>query len=209
MSAFTAILLLIFAAAFAAYFFMTRKPVMPVFAATSNVDENVNIPSENILSALNEIDCATLSSASFELIVDLLFKHLPSFIPCTLVALGQLDKESTERPMLLAATADGKRHSLNHILNKTLRNLINADPNGSVLEPPEANATLKMLADLGAARILLLPIYRDAELVAVLYVGFAENVQITEHTRRISRYFSDRLGVTLTLVTREIGRAHV
>lgn len=201
MTAFTAILLLIVAAAVIAYFFITRKPVTPAFAASSNEHEH-DEQHLAILSALNEIDCATLSSASFELIVDLLFKHLPNFIPCTLVAVGQLDKDATEPPMLLAATVDGKRHSLNHILNKTLRNLINADPNGSVLEPPEAKATLEMLADLGAARILLLPIYRDAELVAVLYVGYAENVQITEHSRRVSRYFSDRLGVTLTLVTR-------
>jgi diguanylate cyclase (GGDEF)-like protein len=156
----------------------------------------------NMLAAMDEIDCAILSNADFEHVIELLFSHLPTFVPCSHVGVSQLDKEASDASATQVLTQDGKRHQFAQLSDKTLKKMLSAEPNGIVLEPSETYPSLAPLYALNASRLLLLPVFRDAELSAVLTIGFSEKVQIADETRRIARYFADRLGVALTLVVR-------
>lgn len=156
----------------------------------------------NMLAAMDEIDCAILSNANFEHVIELLFSHLPTFVPCSLVSVSQLDKDPTDETAMQVLTLDGKRHQFAQLLDRSVKKMLSADPNGILLETSDTYPSLAPLYALKAERLLMLPVYRDAELSAVLTISFNIDVPITEEIRRIARYFADRLGVALTLVVR-------
>jgi diguanylate cyclase (GGDEF)-like protein len=156
----------------------------------------------NMLAAMDEIDCAILSNANFEHVIELLFSHLPKFVSCSLVGVSQLDKTPLDATAMQVFTLDGKRHQFSHALDRSLKKMLSADANGVLLAPTETYPSLAPLHALGASCLLMLPVFRDAELSAVLHIGFNDNAQISVETRRVARYFSDRLGVALTLVVR-------
>ncbi len=156
----------------------------------------------NMLAAMDEIDCAILSNANFEHVIELLFSHLPTFVPCSLVGVFQLDKTPMDATAMQVLTQDGKRHQFAQLLDRSVKKMLSAEPNGILFEQSETYSSLAPLYALKAGRLLMLPVYRDAELSAVLTIGFDEKALITEEARRIARYFADRLGVALTLVVR-------
>ena len=156
----------------------------------------------NMLAAMDEIDCAILSNANFEHVIELLFSHLPTFVPCSLVSVSQLDKDPMDETAMQVLTPDGKRHQFAQLLDRSVKKMLSADPNGILLETSDTYPSLAPLYALKAERLLMLPVYRDAELSAVLTISFNIDVPITEEARRIARYFADRLGVALTLVVR-------
>lgn len=156
----------------------------------------------NMLMAMDEIDCAILSNANFEHVIELLFLHLPAFVSCSLVGVYQLDKDPADATAMQVLTQDGKRHQFSQVLDRSLKKLLNADPNGILLEFSETYPSLAPLYALNAGRLLMLPVYRDAELSAVLTIGFNDSVPLIEGARRVVRYFANRLGVALTLVVR-------
>ena len=156
----------------------------------------------NMLAAMDEIDCAILSNANFEHVIELLFSHLPTFVPCSLVSVSQLDKDPMDETAMQVLTPDGKRHQFAQLLDRSVKKMLSADPNGILLETSDTYPSLAPLYALKAERLLMLPVYRDAELSAVLTISFNIDVPITEEIRRIARYFADRLGVALTLVVR-------
>lgn len=164
-----------------------------------NGEQSAGQPAE-ILFIMNEIDRAILSNASFERVIELVFLHAPKFIPCALIAVAPLDKSSTDHPDILVATPDGKHAAYPHELDKSLRQILDDNSDGYSLDRPEAYPSLTPLAELGAERILMFPIYREAELSAVLYYGFASNARISELIHRVARHFADRLGVALTSI---------
>ncbi|NOT65142.1 MAG: EAL domain-containing protein [Methylotenera sp.] len=207
MTVFILILLLILATVSAVYFYITKLSKDGAYSKlSSHLQDSNRLELEHyakILAVMDEIDCAILSNASFEHVVGLLFSHVPSFIPCNVIAVAQLDKDPADPSSTLAATQDGKRHHLATGLDKSLKKILNEHANGYLVEPNETYASIAPLLGLGAKRILMLPLFRDAQLSAVLYLGFEENVQLVGDTRRISRYIADRLSVALTLVLRE------
>jgi diguanylate cyclase (GGDEF)-like protein len=62
--------------------------------------------------------------------------------------------------------------------------------------------SLKPFSELGVAKVLLMPVYRDAELATVLYFGFSQSAELTAEILLVARYLADRLGVALTSVVR-------
>ena len=180
------------------------KPTTPLTGTEMNAAENHASPNRyfNMLSAMDEIDCAILSNANFEHVIELLFSHLPTFVPCSLVGVSQLDKNPADDTAMQALTMDGKRHQFAQLLDRSVKKMLSADPNGILLETSDTYPSLAPLYALKAERLLMLPVYRDAELSAVLTISFNIDVAITEEIRRIVRYFADRLGVALTLVVR-------
>jgi diguanylate cyclase (GGDEF)-like protein len=201
------ILLILLAIVALVYLFRTLLLKSKAISKPVNQLANIEMPINaalysNMLTAMDEIDCAILSNANFEHVIELLFSHLPAFVPCSLVGVSQLDKTPLDVTAMQVFTLDGKRHQFSQVFDKSLKKMLSVEPNGILLEPSETYPSLAPLYVLKAGRLLLLPVFRDAELSAVLTIGFDNNVQITEETRRIARYFADRLGVALTLVVR-------
>ena len=180
------------------------KPISQVanLNASGNDSASKSVSYANLLAVMDEIDCAILSNANFEHVIELLFSNLPLYFPCTLVALSQLDKHPTDPTAMQVATQDGKRHQLGQKLDKSMQKILAATPNGVLITPAENYPSLAPLFSLGATRLLTLPIFRDAELSAVLTIGFNDKALIHEEMWRIARYFADRLGVALTMVVR-------
>jgi diguanylate cyclase (GGDEF)-like protein len=154
----------------------------------------------SLLAMMDEIDCAILSNAKFSQVLDLLFAHLPKYVPCKLLAVSQL--AITDESGMQVLTQDGRRHQYKHQLDKSFRKLVTVEPNGLWLESVKNDTALSQLQDLGAQRLLVLPVFRDAELSALLTIGFDDNAQLTDEMQRIVRYLADRLGVVLTMVVR-------
>ena len=199
--------LLLLAAFVFAYVFMPWKAKKELsFGQSEDLEHRekpIAIQHAKILSVMDEIDCAILSNSSFERVVELVFPCALEFISCSLVAITQLDKAPTDQSGTMAVTRDGRRTNYPALLDKPLRRVLDHNPDGYLLEKPETYPSLKPLTELGATRILMLPIYRDAKLSAVLHLGFTDNSQIPEDAHQVARYFSDRLGVALTAVMRE------
>ena len=187
------------------YFFKQlkmKKTTTKLQANPTDMEASELSRASDMLSVMDEIDRAVLSNASFERVIDLLFPHLFGMVPCTLVAVTQLDKQIADMSGTLVATRDGRQENYPAQLEKPLKRILDETPDGYLLAPPETYPSLVKLNHLGAERILMMPIYRDARLSAVLKFGFAKNEEITDKIQQIARYFSDRLGVALTAAMR-------
>ena len=169
-------------------------------AGLENAGKSVSY--EKLVSVMDEIDCAILSNANFEQVIALLFLQLPAFVPSCLIALWQLDKPANDAAAMLVAAQDGKRYQFSQKLDQSIKKILSAQPNGVMFTSVEHYPSLAPLFSLDATRLLLLPVFRDAELSAVLTIGLNNSLPITEESQRIARYFADRLGVALTMVVR-------
>jgi diguanylate cyclase (GGDEF)-like protein len=187
------------------YFFMQLKMKKSTSLLQTKSLDIANSDSNRcseMLSVMDEVDRAILSNASFERVLESLLPHLLTLIPCSLVAVTQLDKEVTDVSGTLVLSQVGKQENYPAKLEKPLKRILDETPDGYLLAPTETYPSLEKLYQLGAVRILLLPIYRDAKLSAVLSLGFAEHEQISDDAHQVARYFADRLGVALTAAMR-------
>ncbi len=180
---------------------MKRSTSLLQVNPTAIANSDANRCSE-MLSVMDEVDRAILSNASFERVLESLIPHLLTLIPCSLVAITQLDKDVDDLSGTLVVSKEGKQESYPAKLEKPLKRILDVTPDGYLVTPAENYPSLERLYQLGAARILLLPIYRDAKLSAVLSLGLANHEQFTDDVNQVARYFSDRLGVALTAAMR-------
>lgn len=175
------------------------KPRITRDAPSSPADANVE-QANAMLAMLNEIDRAILSNASFERVSELVFAHAHQYVPYAWLAITPLEKEA--HPPTLLALADGKQSYISLHFDSALKSNLDEHPNGYLIEDLEQISALKPLHGLGATCMLLFPIFRDAELSAVMSFGFAQPSQIDAYTERVAGFFADRLGVSLTSVFR-------
>jgi len=163
-------------------------------------DENVHPMA--IVHAMDEIDRAILSNANFSSVIELVLTHGPQLIPCTVMALTQFDSSAEGRSSTSVASAEGVTALELPALDKDLKQTLESEPDGCMVEKAATHPFLKPLADLGADKIQLLPVYREGELSAILHFGLSATTQLAEGDQRLARSFADRLGVALTSVTR-------
>lgn len=155
-----------------------------------------------IVRVMEEFDRAILSNASLNNILDLVFTNAPQAIPCTLVAITHIDEaESGQKNTLVSI--QGRTQSLElPKLDKLLRQRLDTEPDGFLVEHPESTVCLKPFVALGSAKLYLFPVYRDSTLSTILYFGLSEKTLLTGDEHRYARAFADRLGVALTSVMR-------
>jgi diguanylate cyclase (GGDEF)-like protein len=165
-----------------------------------HIDENAHPMA--IVHAMDEIDRAILSNANFNSVIELVLTHGPRLIPCSVMAITQFDS-STEGRSTTYLPKDGGVSTIElPALDKSLKQILDSDPDGCLVKDTAEYPFLKPIADLGAAKIQLLPVYREGELSAVLHFGLSETTQLAEGDQRLTRSFADRLGVALTSVMR-------
>lgn len=178
----------------------TKSPEQ--LSAPSTSTKSASLNTANIFAFLNEIDCAILSDADLARVLELFFSNLKAFIPCELVAITQLDIGSADVSGLLVATEAGERREYPTLLDNTLKKILSVNPNGYFLENFDAYPSLKPFSELGAEKVLMMPVYRDAELATVLYFGFNKDFVLSADVLITARYLADRLGVALTSIVR-------
>lgn len=171
-------------------------------STSSGKEAQENLQNANIFNFLNEIDCAILSDAGFDRVLELFFSHLKEFISCELVAVTQVDIGSVDISGMLVATQAGERHDYPTLLDNSLKKILSINPNGYFLDHYDDYPSLKPFSELGVAKVLMMPVYRDAELATVLYFGFAKDFELTAEVLVMARYLADRLGVALTSIVR-------
>lgn len=156
----------------------------------------------DIVRAMDEFDRAILSNANLNNMIDLTFTHVPKIIPCILIAITSLDDSSPDQQISFVNTLDKTQPIELPKLNNALRQHLDSEPNGYLVEQPDQEPFLKPLADLGAVRLHLFPIFREGSLAAILHFGLPENKWLTAGEHHYARSFADRLGVALTSVMR-------
>ncbi len=200
------LLLLVIAVAVIVYLYQSKrlkKTKSPEqLSAPSTSTKSASLNTANIFAFLNEIDCAILSDADLARVLELFFSNLKAFVPCELVAITQLDIGSADVSGLLVATEAGERREYPTLLDNTLKKILSVNPNGYFLENFDAYPSLKPFSELGAEKVLMMPVYRDAELATVLYFGFNKDFVLSADVLITARYLADRLGVALTSIVR-------
>ncbi len=177
---------------------------LPIDGAHSNIRHvhNESVHPMAIVHAMDEIDRAILSNANFSSVIELVLTHGPQLIPCTVMALTQFDSSAEGRSSTSVTSAEGVTALELPALDKDLKQTLESEPDGCLVEKAATHPFLKPLADLGADKIQLLPVYREGELSAILHFGLSATTQLAEGDQRLARSFADRLGVALTSVTR-------
>lgn len=154
----------------------------------------------DMVQAMDEFDRAILSNASFENVMDLVFRHVPKAIPTDMLAVTWLDESGAQNTLL---GVDDTSQTLElPKLDTHLKTLLESQPDGIRVEFPEEYEYLKPLAAMGASRFQLFPLYRDAELFAVLHFGFKTRDWLTIQEHMSARSFADRMAVAITSVMR-------
>ncbi|HEY8084022.1 MAG TPA: EAL domain-containing protein [Methylophilaceae bacterium] len=161
-----------------------------------------NVHPMAIVHAMDEIDRAILSNANFSSVIEMVLTHGPELIPCTIMALTQFDASAEGRGTTSFNNAGGISTIELPLLDKDLKQTLESEPDGCLVENAATIPFLKPLSDFGASKIQLLPVYREGELSAILYFGLTETTHLAEGDQRLARSFADRLGVALTSVTR-------
>ncbi|MFM9912230.1 MAG: putative bifunctional diguanylate cyclase/phosphodiesterase [Methylophilaceae bacterium] len=156
----------------------------------------------DIVRAMDEFDRAILSNASFNNIIELVFTNVPKVIPCVLVAVTHLDDTTPEQQSTWVNALDETQAVTLPPLDSKFKESLSSDPNGLLIEHPDKQEFLKPLAEFGAARLHLFPVYREGELSAILHFGLSKDKTLTEGEHHFARSFADRLGVALTSVMR-------
>jgi hypothetical protein len=88
------LLLLLMAMAVIAYFYKSKPSKNDIALKQLNASKSSDVPQSlqntDILSFLNEIDCAVLSNAGFDRVLEMFFSNLKAFVPCELVSVTQV-----------------------------------------------------------------------------------------------------------------------
>jgi diguanylate cyclase (GGDEF)-like protein len=150
------------------------------------------------LAALAEIDRAILSRARTDQLIESVLRNAPAVIACDILAITVLptDIEPQSRTYLKSAGGETVEHRPDCDA-QTLRRLA-AEPRGLCLDVPGDDALAAPLAQRGAQRILLLPVFVEAHLTAVIAAGFMSSALPADEQRTYTRDFADRLGVAFT-----------
>ena len=157
------------------------------------------------LSVLAEVDRAILSHARLERVIDLLLDAAPRAIGCNVAAITLIGwEEKTQlKTFLPAAGNGGGRESLHAACDDSVLAGLAREPQGQLLEARSVPSFLKPVALRGAGQLLIMPVFQDAKLAAVICAGLGAGAAPDATARALARDFADHLGVALTAAARE------
>ncbi len=180
---------------------LLRRQNAPTIARKSGAGTQMAVfQPMDMVRAMDEFDRAILSNASFDNVMDLAFKHVPNAIASDMLVVTWLDESGAQNTLL--GTGDTSQTLELPKLDATLKTLLETQPDGIRVEYPEEYEYLKPLVALGAAKFQLFPLYRDAELFAILQFGFKNRDWLSIQEHMTARSFADRMAVALTSVMR-------
>jgi len=152
------------------------------------------------LSALAEIDRAILSRTNVDIVLRSVLRNVLEVIGCDAIAITVLAAAARPETQTLTVTKDHRRalqEDRPEVDHGTLQFLM-LEQDGFWVDEPSRAPFLVPLMDSGAQRVLLLPVFLEGKLGAVLSVGLTEARALGDEQRVYARDFADRLGVVLT-----------
>ena len=157
------------------------------------------------MSALAEIDRAILSRASGDRIVESVLRNAPAVIACDVLAVTLLatDGQPQARTLLAAPGRGNERATELVTVDAESVQFLAMEADGCWIDSAADYPFLLPLVSRGAARTLMLPVFLDGKLAAILSVGLNRRTALTDEEQTYARDFSDRLGVALTAATRD------
>ena len=157
------------------------------------------------MSALSEIDRAILSRASGDRIIESVLRNAPAIITCDVLAVTLLatDARPQARTLVTAPGHSNDRGTELTALDADSVQFLAMEADGCWVQGPAEYPFLAPLAARGARRILLLPVFLDGKLAAILSAGLRERDKLADEDQTYARDFADRLGVALTAATRD------
>ena len=157
------------------------------------------------MAVMAGIDRAILSRAHAGRLVDLVLDGAPGAIGCDVMAITLLERNETTRARTFVVAIGAEKDKTVHRgeLDGAALRLLAREPDGSLIDADAAAPFLQVLTARGAHKILVLPVFLDAGLTAVLSAGFADCSPPDATTRLLARDFADRLGVALTAAAHE------
>ena len=161
--------------------------------------------SPHVLTLLSEIDRGILSGARFERVIDLVLRAAPTLFGNRLVAVTLLDQAAgrTPRTYFTAPATAGPNPVECAAVAPPLLELLARLPEGSRIDSLAGHAFLLPLAARGAQSALLVPVFLDARLAAILVLGGNASQAISAAARQMAGDIADRLSVALTAATRD------
>ena len=156
------------------------------------------------LSALAEIDRAILSRAETYRIMHTVLGDVRAVISCDVLSITLLGDDTRPQADMVISTAAGVCEDRCDLDPATLQ-FLTSHPDGWVTEPCADYPFLTPLAALGAKYLLLLPVFLDANVAAVLSVGLTGQRALSDEQRTYARDFADRFGVAITAGSRNSG----
>ncbi len=157
------------------------------------------------MAVLSEIDRSILSGARFERVIAVLLRAAPKIFDDGLIGVTALGRDGQRAVRTYFAQAGGAGPNMVERveINPRLLQQLAQSPKGCVIEKPGEHAFLAPLFARGALQALLLPVFLDARLAAVLIVGACKPSAIAGATRQFASDAADRLSVALTAATRD------
>ena len=157
------------------------------------------------MTALSEIDRAILSHATFDHVVESVLRNAPNVISSDLFAITLLERDApTQARTFLTFPRQGQKTDIQRTpMDASVTALVASRPDGCWVEGCAKYAFLTPLMKFGATRFLVLPVFWDGKLAAMLVFGLIGKQALSEEECTYARDFADRLGVALTAAARE------
>jgi diguanylate cyclase (GGDEF)-like protein len=150
------------------------------------------------LEAFAQIDRAVLASASTDLLIRELLRKAPAVIGCDVVAVTMLPTDTQPQAITLISDGDAAPLELRPSCTARTLQVLAAEPDGLWLESADVDPLGAFAADRGAREVLLIPVFVDASMTAVLTVGTNAGRHLGDQGRTYACDFAARLGVALT-----------
>ena len=161
--------------------------------------------SPHAMTLLSEIDRGILSGARFERVIDLVLRAAPVLFGNRLVAVTLLEQAGGRSPrtyFAAPATAGANPVECAEVRPELLQVLARL-PEGSSIDSLAGHAFLAPLAARGAKSALLIPVFLDARLAAIMILGSPAPQAAAVPAQQIAADIADRLSVALTAATRD------
>jgi len=161
--------------------------------------------SPHALTLLSEIDRGILSGARFERVIDLVLRAAPALFGNRMVAITLLDHAAGRSPRtyFTAPVTAGPNPVECAAVAPALLELLSRQPEGTSIDSLAGHAFLVPLAARGAQSALLVPVFLDARLAAILVLGGNASQTVSAAARQMASDIADRLSVALTAATRD------
>jgi diguanylate cyclase (GGDEF)-like protein len=160
---------------------------------------------DHALQILAEIDRAILAGAKFERVIDIVLRASPALFGNRLVSITLLDRQDDQR-----ATSyffpPGSREMLPEDCaapETSLLRRLGLAAESVAIDSPQSQFFLRQLTNAGATRVLLFPVFLDANLVGMLNIASLGQGTIIDPSNYIAGDFASRLSVAVTATARD------
>ena len=134
-----------------------------------------------------------------------MLRNAPGIIDCDVLAVTLLPTEAQPqaRTLLVSPARSNERGTELATIDTESIQFLAMESDGCWVNDAVTHTFLVPLTTRGAKRMLLLPVFLDGKLAAVLSVGLGTRDTLSEEEQNYARDFADRLGVALTAATRD------